>query len=93
MYIIGMLDLHIEVMATGGGSQLAEREEEVLGHAVEHALGIEAGAFRVVVTTGGRQTQIEGLRGGHGRRGKGESVDSPQGMGGAERFRCWTLRG
>ena len=27
---------------------------------------IEAGALRVVVTTGGRQTQIEGLGGGHG---------------------------
>ena len=48
-------------MATGGGRQFAQREEQVLRHAVEHALGIEPCAFGVVVTAGGRQTQIEGL--------------------------------
>ena len=52
---------HVEVMAAGGGGELAEREEQVFRHAVEHALGIEAGAFWVVVTAGGRQTQIERL--------------------------------
>ena len=53
-------------MAAGGGGELSEREEQVLRHAVEDALGIEAGAFWVVVTTGGWQTQIERLGGGHG---------------------------
>ena len=48
-------------MTAGGGGELAEREEQVFRHAVEHALGIEAGAFWVVVTAGGRQTQIERL--------------------------------
>ena len=52
---------HVKVMATGGGGQFSEREEEVLGHPVEHALGIEAGAFGIVVATGGRQSQIERL--------------------------------
>ena len=41
-------------MAAGGGSELAEREEQVLGHAVEHAFGIKPRAFRVVVTPGSR---------------------------------------
>ena len=57
---------HVEVMAAGSGGEFAEREEQVLRHAVEHALGIEAGAFGVVVTAGGRQTQIERLGRGHG---------------------------
>ena len=39
-------------MAAGGGGELAEREEQVFRHAVEHALGIEYGAFGVVVTPG-----------------------------------------
>ena len=54
-------------MAAGGGRELAEREEQVLGHAVEHAFGIKPGAFGIVVTARGRQTQIEGLGGGHGK--------------------------
>ena len=53
-------------MAAGGGCKLPEREEQMLGHAVEHALGIEAGPFWIVVTAGGWQAQIEGLRGRHG---------------------------
>ena len=52
-------------MAAGGGCELSEREEQMLGHAVEHALGIEAGPFWIVVTAGGGKAQIEGLRGRH----------------------------
>ena len=71
---------HVEVMATGGGCEFAEREEQVLGHAVEHALGIQAGAFGIVVATGGRQAQIQGLGGGHGEKARGEKRRSPRGL-------------
>ena len=72
-------------MAAGSGGEFAEREEQVLRHAVEHALGIEAGAFGVVVTAGGRQTQIERLGRGHGgQRAKERGITVRPGVLGAQ---------
>ena len=57
---------HVEVMAAGRGGELAERVEEVLGHAVEHVVSGESAAIGVGVAARGRQTQSEGLVLGHG---------------------------
>ena len=50
----------VEIVAAGCRGELAERVEEVLGHAVEHVIGAEAAAVGVGVAAGGRQLQGAG---------------------------------
>ena len=55
-------------MAACGWRQFAEGEKQVLGHAVEHGIGIQTSPFRVGVATRGGKAKIDGFGAAHGGR-------------------------
>ena len=56
---------HVEVVAAGGGRELAKRIEEMLRHPIEEAFSRQAAAVRVGVAAWGGQAEVDGMVLGH----------------------------